>query len=204
MPVDAGTGDDQRCDDSHPRRRHQVAGLPAEGAPALESGFLRRRGFGGTVVLDLRQSGRGPARVGPSAVGGQPAPASHRHQRPLRQAEGRHAAASVPSRNKPGAVLPRHRPVRRHRNHHDLVRGVLPPEVVAVRHRVLHSESRRAAVGQSPVSRRRRRRHLAGHRRDAHLQHARRILQSGLTRTHGLSGRTGRLGSRRPFLLQRS
>ena len=67
-----------------------------------------------------------------------------------------------------------------------------------------HSESRRAAVGQSPVSRRRRRRHLAGHRRDAHLQHARRILQSGFTRTHGLSGRTGRLGGRRPFLLQRS
>ncbi len=59
------------------------------------------------------------------------------------------------------------------------------------------------AVGQSLVSRRRCRRHLAGHGRDAHLQHARRILQSGLAGAPGVSGRTWRLGARRTFFVYR-
>ena len=104
----------------------------------------------------------------------------------------------------PGPVLRRHRRVRRHGNHDDGDRSVLSARVLAVRHRVLSSESRRAPVGQSPVSRRRRRRDVAGHGRDAHLQHARRILQSGVTGAPRVSGRTGRLGARRTLLVHRS
>ena len=47
-----------------------------------------------------------------------------------------------------------------------------------------------------------RRRDLARHRRDAVVQHARRILQPGLAAAHGVRGRTGRVGNRRALLGQ--
>ena len=58
--------------------------------------------------------------------------------------------------------------------------------------------------GQSVLPRRRGGRDLAGHRRDARLQHARRLLQPDLAGAAGVPGRPRRVGIRGPLLVHRS
>ena len=83
------------------------------------------------------------------------------------------------------------------------IRGLLPARPAPGRHRILLSEGQCSGDGQPALPRRRCGRDLAAHRRDARLQHPRRILQPDLAVAPGLPGRARSLGTRRAFLLHR-
>ena len=78
------------------------------------------------------------------------------------------------------------------------------PRLSADWFRVLLSEGGRARIGRSVLPRGRNRGDVATHGRDPYLQHAWRILQSGVAGASGVPGRAGRLGARRARLVYRS
>ena len=80
---------------------------------------------------------------------------------------------------------------------------VLPSGTVALRHGVLRPEGQRHRRARPDLPRRGRGRELADHRRDAEVQHGRRLLPRGLAQAPRLPGRAGRLGGGPAALLHR-
>ncbi len=167
----------------------------------LERRHLRRLVVGGAVVLELRPSGRGSYGMAAGVQGTDEA--SSRHEPALREARRGRAAASLAAGELHRAVLRRDRQVPRQQHEDGGHRGLLPPGSVAVGSEYFFQHVKATESGDPDVPRGRRRRHLARHRRDARLQHARRVLQSGVTGAHGLRRWTWCVGARGTLLLHR-
>ena len=177
-------------------RRHQVARLRAEGPPHLEPRVLRRRAVGRTGVLHVREPDLRPSRLGAGVVSRRRHPAPPRRQRPVRQGRRTASCGFAPAREhcrRRTSSTPENLPPTAAR-----MTGLeiyYRPGSLTFGVGILHAEGRRAGVRRSVLPWRRSLHVVAGHRRDAHLQHARRLLQSDLAAAADLLRRARAPGS---------